>query len=55
MYININFYNDFSNIFQLSFGNIMDQPKTRRSKPHENRSQFNNGSSAQATDETMRL
>lgn len=41
--------------FQFSFGNIMDQPNTRRSKPQENRSQFNSGSSAQATDETIRL
>lgn len=32
----------------------MDQPNTRRSNPHENRSQFNSGSSAQATEETIR-
>lgn len=31
----------------------MDQPNTRRSNPHENRSQFNSGSSAQATEETI--
>jgi len=39
---------------QLSFGRTMDQPKTRRSKPHEKRSQSSSGSSAQATDETIR-
>lgn len=32
----------------------MDQPNTRRSKPQENKSQLSSGSSAQATDETMR-
>lgn len=41
--------------FQLSFGNTMDQPNTRLSKPQENRSQFKIGSSDQATDETIRL
>lgn len=39
---------------QFSFGKLIDQPSTTRSKPHENKLQVAPISSLHATEETMR-